>query len=568
MFRCGGASNDTPRDEPRREFQFPMWVISIRCFLEMAAGPMKCHQQLLSEGKLLQWTPGMFCLFVSHQWLGQQHCDPDGKQMETLRGLLRSLIDGSIKVYSGLIQFIAYQRVSKISVDECKKIENGFLWLDWASIPQLSMRSAGEWPNMEEHVQQGISSIPAYADASDMMFVLCPPLQHSQTEEVCSLETWAKRGWCRLELAAASFTQHQKPLVVANSPTNSYLVSTSEPFFDAPGLGVFSQEADRVKLLPVMEAIISDHLEFLWKRPETVVRARLLTGVHGRLLRGIGPEGQRDLHVRQASTSDLEEFLRGFRFDSATGPATAGFGPVHCAALALNVPILRQLAAAKADMNQRITKDYPDEQLLKGVTPLLMASSGSPSNSFDPSDTQVVECLLELRADLLSRTALGFDVLHYATFSGRTQLMDFYLNQGLSIEHRSITGDTALHIASLKTRPHALRFLLQRRANVHATTVFGATPLMMAVLVGSAECCRVLVEEGADAKKECQPVGLKGEVISRLLGLCSLWLPKTGAVGALARLRGQTPLSVASSLGFSDIVEVLEKGPQEEGLSI
>lgn len=559
MVPCCGTLQEMPRDETRRAVQFPMWVLSIRCFLEMADGPMKCHQQLLAEGKLRQWTPGMFCIFVSHQWLGLRHCDPDGKQMDTLRRLLRSIINGSVKVHSGLTQFVAFRKVSKISKEQCRKIENGFLWLDWASIPQLTMRSPGESPDMEEHVQQAIQSIPSYADASDMMFVLCPPLQHLHTREMCSRETWARRGWCRLELAAASFTQTQKTLVMVSSPMNSYLMGAVEPFYNAPGEGDFSEESDRFKLLPIMEAVISDHLQSLWKMPEKVVRARLLTAMHGRLVRGLGTEEQ----PKEASTPDLAQFLRAFRFESPTAPAEGGFGPAHCAAMALNLPVLRQLAVAKADLNQAVTKDFPEENLVSGSTPLLVASVSSSGRA----DPQVVRCLLELRADLHAKASFNFGALHYATFSGWLELMDFYLDQGLNIEHCSLTGDTALHIASLNMHADALRLLLRRRADVHAASVFGATALMFAVLNGSAECCRVLIDHGADADRECQPTGLTGEVISRLLGLMGMWLPKTGAVGALTRLRGQTPLSVASSLGFSDIVEVLRSGPPG-GLSL
>lgn len=85
----------------------------------------------------------MFCLFLSHQWLGDRHCDPDGRQMDTLRSFLQRVICGSSKVHGDLIGFIGFEQVSTLSADECKDIQNGFLWIDWASIPQLAMCSPG-----------------------------------------------------------------------------------------------------------------------------------------------------------------------------------------------------------------------------------------------------------------------------------------------------------------------------------------------------------------------------------------------------------------------------------------
>lgn len=45
----------------------------------------------------LSALPGMFAIFVSHQWLGSEHPDPVGEQMEVLRESLRHVIEGSLQ---------------------------------------------------------------------------------------------------------------------------------------------------------------------------------------------------------------------------------------------------------------------------------------------------------------------------------------------------------------------------------------------------------------------------------------------------------------------------------------
>ena len=44
-----------------------------------------------------------------------------------------------------------------------------------------------------------VNSIPAYARASSLMLVLTPFIRHKDRHNICSFESWRKRGWCRLE---------------------------------------------------------------------------------------------------------------------------------------------------------------------------------------------------------------------------------------------------------------------------------------------------------------------------------------------------------------------------------
>ena len=46
--------------------------------------------------------PGMFVIFVSHQWLGSEHPDPEGKQLKVLRCALRRMLDGVLSVEEDL----------------------------------------------------------------------------------------------------------------------------------------------------------------------------------------------------------------------------------------------------------------------------------------------------------------------------------------------------------------------------------------------------------------------------------------------------------------------------------
>ncbi|CAE7728824.1 unnamed protein product [Symbiodinium pilosum] len=61
-----------------------MYVVKVSDFLQME-GPPQAHDALMEQGLLHEWWPGMFVIFVSHQWLGTGHPDPCGAQTAVLR---------------------------------------------------------------------------------------------------------------------------------------------------------------------------------------------------------------------------------------------------------------------------------------------------------------------------------------------------------------------------------------------------------------------------------------------------------------------------------------------------
>ena len=60
-------------------------------FMQMR-GPPEPHGKLQEKGALHQFQPGMFVIFVSHQWLSSAHPDPHGEQMKVLRETLGGLV--------------------------------------------------------------------------------------------------------------------------------------------------------------------------------------------------------------------------------------------------------------------------------------------------------------------------------------------------------------------------------------------------------------------------------------------------------------------------------------------
>ena len=70
----------------------------------------------------------MYCLFISHQWLGSTCADPFGNQLAVLREALRNVLSGQIKVQTDMITFLIFQRLEQLSPREIEKLSEGYIW--------------------------------------------------------------------------------------------------------------------------------------------------------------------------------------------------------------------------------------------------------------------------------------------------------------------------------------------------------------------------------------------------------------------------------------------------------
>ena len=78
---------------PDLSMKFPMYVVSLQNVLKMTE--VRCHQQLLEDGILTTMGDSGKAMLLSHQWVSQQHPDPDGKQLKVFQDAMKNLLDGS-----------------------------------------------------------------------------------------------------------------------------------------------------------------------------------------------------------------------------------------------------------------------------------------------------------------------------------------------------------------------------------------------------------------------------------------------------------------------------------------
>ena len=82
----------------------------------------------------------MFVIFVSHQWLSYAHPDPRGEQVEVLQEALRGVIDGTLQVTEDTV---SRTDDMNLSANTRRHIANGFIFFDYFSIPQITVRQHG-----------------------------------------------------------------------------------------------------------------------------------------------------------------------------------------------------------------------------------------------------------------------------------------------------------------------------------------------------------------------------------------------------------------------------------------
>ena len=185
------APNDevTSTQSTVHQCQFPLWAVKVSDFLQMR-GPPESHNVLQEKGLLHQWYPGMFVVFISHQWLSAAHPDPQGQQVEVLRDALQGLVDGSLHVHEAII--VQLEETS-LSASTRRHIAEGFIFFDYFAIPQITARSQNI--NDEERTKLAVRSIPAYVELSSIFIALVPELTHKDSDQLVYYTTWLSRGW-------------------------------------------------------------------------------------------------------------------------------------------------------------------------------------------------------------------------------------------------------------------------------------------------------------------------------------------------------------------------------------
>eukprot|EP00439_Symbiodinium_sp_Y106_P069803 s356_g12.t1 len=335
---------------------FPMYTVSVDVLLQMRK--VEPHEELKARGELTVFSDGMGrAAFVSHQWLAADHPDPDFKQMRGLQDAVKRLRCGRGSVSLDQVTESYVRTAKPIPMHEFQ-VQALFVWYDYFSCPQLEERkSFGADETDGSQQASAINSIPAYVAKCRFFLALCPVLDCPFVGKVLTAATWSRRGWCRLERAARELSRDSSWILI-RSDTSMEVVGTVLSFPSAAvGEGDFTVADDRQKLAPVMRQILVQKLSQCLRAGDLPGFRRHfnLQAVH---LRGLEIESVSN-PLQRSDGDSVAEFLHQNGLRRVDEADTAGWRPLHYAALAGNTRVLKGLLEQRADLNRRTSKDEP-----------------------------------------------------------------------------------------------------------------------------------------------------------------------------------------------------------------
>ncbi|CAE7612740.1 Ankyrin repeat and protein kinase domain-containing protein 1 [Symbiodinium microadriaticum] len=539
--RCSASQGDgsTPSAGDATMFVhpqfFPLYVVKITDLLTMEM-PAPSHTDLLNRGLLHSWQPGMFSIFLSHQWLGRLHPDPEGSQLNILRESLLKLTKGSVSVECNLPSMM-HGQLPHWSADMAKRLENGFIFLDWFSIPEIIARESDSCDDESCSTTMAVRSIPFYVEACDLFFVLAPELRHKDTGRLCNYASWLSRGWCRAELWCR--------LLSAKTDTSVVVVYSAEELefmfqldwqHNTIADGVFTVEADRGRVVSLGEAAAEGKLRQLRQSGHKDVYRFFLAHRHWLL--------GRPRHRWQ-----LQDFLNQFHFDDLEAAAGEGvMTGVLCAVFAGDSEVLTALVGARADVNSSI-RGLSDLGYFDGMSPLTVATRSN-------QDPEMLSTLLKLRADVNYRVPMsGACAAHVARSSEQFRVL-----KDAGVDFHSVAmpiGMTPLTSAAGFAAAEVVSALLEARSDPNPPMQgCGWSPLHAVALFSrgradAVEIVHLLVKAQGDLNAKARMSGPLSWIARAMKAQTAIWgLSACGSKArCLASLPGITPLGAAALVG-------------------
>ena len=160
-----------------------------------------------------------------------------------------------------------------------------------------------------------------------------------------------------------------------------------------------------------------------------------------------------------------------------------GYSPLHYAILN------NQIDAAKIMLEKEVNVDI--NETMGGFTPLHISA--------ECGHLELVNFLLQNRAEVNARNDRDWTPLHAAAFNGHLEVVKLLLTKGANVNARVINGCTPLQYAVENGHEMIAIILLKHGANVNAMNKFNCTPLHHAAKNGFEEIVKYLLKNKANA---------------------------------------------------------------------
>lgn len=184
------------------------------------------------------------------------------------------------------------------------------------------------------------------------------------------------------------------------------------------------------------------------------------------------------------------------------------------------------------------------------LTPLMAAAA--------QGNLSEIVALIQAKAKLDVRSREGITALRYAIESNAASVALALINAGADVNAKDRKGITVLMEAIKRNQIEVCDALLKAGANVEALTKISTArnALEIAIGYGRLECIQQLVEHGVSIKAN-ESESLEKAIYSNQPAALSKLIELGADPSISLNQRGKTPLMLASSLGFIEMVRVL-----------
>ena len=316
---------------------------------------VESYEEFRDQGELTQWRfvpPDSTIVYVSHEWAGTVHPDPDGTQMYHLLLMLERLLKGHIS-HTDMDAFhsILYKHNHTTTAKEWKRVLNPhktYIWFDRFSVP----RSRRE---------DGFRSIPSYIRRCAFMMILAPSCTHcdridpriKRKMNLC-YRTYRLRARCVFEMFCSFLItrggEKSRPALLVRSGTGTpNWISPLECLKLAVGTSTFEcceanhthiKTCRRPLVEEILRGMIQGRVNSLFQREDTLSEARWTSCFETWWLRGLSEKSTKTDKVVTAS-----DFNRCVLRRSDTSPwfDDEGFPVLAYASLYNNLKVVKDL---------------------------------------------------------------------------------------------------------------------------------------------------------------------------------------------------------------------------------
>lgn len=532
-----------------KDWKYPMWVMPISDFLQME-GKLQPHQVLLDNRTLRQWAPGMFTVFLSHQWLSLVHPDPDGLQMAVVQKALHAVLSRQTVVRSNLHTELIWQVNRTMRSETVQQLKDGYIWLDYVSIPQPTCPPSkhSSEADLISDMLAAIHTIPRYVQACDAFMICCPPLVHTSTSQVCDYASWGNRGWCRLEVVSwllSPYSHSPEVIVIESSKVITYATPATWLRLTV-GEGDFTVDSDRVLLRPVLERAICAKIESCEIQTSNDKHTRnFFLSIRKSLLLG--------LEVNQGLQNEgAQDFLEKYGYDSWTGSDSSNSGPLHFAVLENNLPAIRAASEAGADIEAQVTSSSLN--FLRGLSPLTAAAIFS--------SPETIQCLLDVKAAVNGTSDSGYTALLHAVMHSTCAHVTTLVRGRADVNQSSAMGMQPVLGALLNEKqaekPGILKVLLTERCDISSRNFLGfGIGAHSAFGNADVEVVNILLHARADVNQRVTKPVKGGRMVAAAKSLEYRMGSKSESVAYIACHQGSTWLHLAAYFGRYDMAKYL-----------